>query len=453
MSDFTLTDDQKKALEYLKSGKNVFLTGPGGSGKSRLIDYYCEWFLNNRPKLSTTKIDKRIAKTSTTGISALNIGGTTIHSWAGVKLGVDPVDELIKTMSPFCRDNWFNVEVLIIDEISMLNPDLFDKLNEIGKRLRHNKLPFGGIQIIGSGDGFQLPVVKCDKQFFEAETWNSTFDKVCILNSVVRQQDPVFRNVLNEVRLGYCSDESKEILLSRVGVELKNENGILPTKIYAINKKVDDINKKELNKLIDEGNESKEFKSSYKFKFNKTKQTGEQIKENIIKDTESIIPNILTLCVGAQVIFKKNLGGNIVNGTRAVVSSFTKVEKINPLAALFGQQSSEKTMITVPIVTLLNGNKITVLPVDFEFGTKSTFIIVKNQIPLKLGWATTIHGSQGMTLDYVITDIGTDVFDYGMTYVSLSRVKTLEGLSLLSFDSSKIMANPAVLEYYNKISS
>ena len=360
-SEFTLTEDQKRALNYLKLGKNVFLTGPGGSGKSRLIDYYCEYFINTKPRLSTTKVDKRIAKTSTTGISALNIGGSTIHSWAGVKLGTDPVDDLVKSMSPYCRDNWISAEVLIIDEISMLNPDLFDKLNEIGQKIRHNNKPFGGIQIIGSGDGFQLPVVKCEKQFFQANTWSKTFNKICILNSVVRQQDPIFRNVLNEVRLGMCSDDSKEILMSRVGIELKNENGILPTKIYAINKKVDEINKQELDKLIEKGNEVKEFKSIYKFKFNKTKQTGEEIKQNIMKETESIIPDHLTLCIGAQVVFKKNLGGNIVNGTRGIVSSFIKVEKINPLAALFNQPSSQSTMITVPVVTLLNGNKISVL--------------------------------------------------------------------------------------------
>jgi ATP-dependent DNA helicase PIF1 len=231
----TFTSDQLYAIICLLSGKNVFLTGAGGVGKSKLIEIYY--------KIAVDKYSvEYVSKTSTTGISALNIGGRTIHSWSGIKLGDKDIPVIIKSMNPIAKESWKTVKVLFIDEISMLHPDIFDKLNAIGKILRKSDLPFGGMQLVLSGDFLQLPVVASDKQCFEAASWKSAVTITCDLKEIVRQRDISFQTVLNEVRFGILSDESLEILRSRVGVKLNNESGILPTKLYPKNKDVEIIN-------------------------------------------------------------------------------------------------------------------------------------------------------------------------------------------------------------------
>lgn len=422
-----LTDDQIYALNCMDTGLNIFLTGAAGTGKSKVI----EIFYNKKIENDIEKDIPRIYKTSTTGISALNIGGKTLHSWAGIGLGEGTAESLASKMNFAAKQRIIFCRILIIDEISMLNPIVFDKVNRILQIIRNNEKPFGGIQVILCGDLLQLPVVKSEKQCFEAESWNKVVQKVVILKEIVRQsRDPVFQKILEEVRYGFPSRESIELLESRLITNLGNQsleiNGIIPTRLFPKNKDVDTFNRIELNKLLDAGVETKKCKAIYRVaKNNTTMSVVTKAIEYIKKETEVICPDELTLCVGAQMIIKKNIPPNLANGTRCVIT---------------------KIVDGLPEVTLLNGVKAIIPYNDFEF-KNDAYTIIKQQIPMKYGWATSIHASQGLTLDYVEADIGSDIFSYGQTYVVLSRVRSLDSLVLTSFDPSRIMANPKVISY------
>ena len=412
-----LTDEQNVALHKFIEGKNLFITGPGGVGKSTLIDTI--YHHANRKQ-------QKIYKTSTTGISALNIGGKTIHSWAGIKLGEGTADELIKKMFFKTKEKWKNTDILIIDEVSMLSPELLDKLNLIAKKLRRSLKPFGGIQIILVGDFCQLPVVKNERFAFEADCWNEIVDEVVHMKQIIRQTDLYFQTMLNEIRYGICSDDTIKMLKSRVGIPLKLENGIEPTRLYPKNNSANRVNTNKLNSLP---GEVKIYNASYSLNHNYSSQKKKEL-FNVLRKN-SPVEDIIKLKVGAQVMFKKNIPEwNVVNGSRGVVKGFE------------GDNA---------IVSIVSGEDVTVTPIKFLYESESDgeeFCAVKLQIPLKLAWATTIHASQGTTLDYVAVDAGINVFSEGQTYVALSRVKTLEGLTLISFDPDSIEANQKVLDFY-----
>ena len=232
--DIKLNSGQQKAYDLIVEGKNVFLTGSAGTGKSVIINYYKERY----------SLFKNIAITSTTGVSALVIGGSTLHSYLGIGLGTESVEYLTKKISkkPNLRNRWKTLDVLIIDEVSMLSPELFDKLELIARNIRKVRnvpdKPFGGIQLILTGDFLQLPVVKCDNFVFESESWNKCVAHTIYLTEIMRQKDTEFQSVLNEIRFGIVSPKGKEMLSSRIKKELKNDKGIRPTKIYTTNDNV-----------------------------------------------------------------------------------------------------------------------------------------------------------------------------------------------------------------------
>lgn len=425
-SENDLNEMQQKAFDLLCKGKNVFITGSAGTGKSYVLERYYH---------HATKVhgEDNVFKTSSTGVSALLINGKTIHSWAGIMLGEGTVSDLIYKMTPVAKLRWIKVKVLFIDEISMINPELFDKLESIARIIKKNHKPFGGIQLVITGDFFQLPVVKCDLFCFESVKWNDVVDHTISLVEIVRQRDPVFQELLNQVRYGYISDSNSELLKSRVNAELKNEHGIEPTILYSKNVDVDSTNKKRLQKLIDSGNALHTYNATFTKRNLGLKPTEyarlfEQFQQN-----ETNIPNKILLAKGAQVIFKKNIDDNVANGTRAVVVDFTKTPEFEFL---------------LPVVRLLNGQIRIVYPFEFEYQVKREFRFTKLQIPLKLAWASTIHACQGSTLDYVKADIGENIFTYAQVYVVLSRVRTLEGLTLINYDPNSIVAHPSVLAKY-----
>lgn len=421
-----LNDLQKKAYNMLCESKNMFISGSAGTGKSYLIEKYYNYAVN---KYTTEKV----FKTSSTGVSAILINGKTLHSWAGIMLGEGTVEQLVKGMKLFPKLRWLKAKVLFIDEISMISPDLFDKLEEIARIIRANDKPFGGIQIVITGDFFQLPVVKCERFCFESKSWHKVIEHSVNLTEIIRQKDPVFQALLNQVRYGFISDSNSELLDSRVEVELKNDAGIEPTILYAKNIDVDNLNKQKLQELI-----SKDKVYTYNANYvnrnlGTTPQEYTKQLENFQK-YEKNIPNKIFLAKGAQVIFKKNIDDEVANGTRGVVIDFKTVID---------------SPVEYPVVKLLNGNTRIVTPVEFEYQVKNEFKFIKKQIPLKLAWATTIHSCQGSTLDYVKADIGSSIFTYGQVYVVLSRVKTLEGLTLIGYNRNSIAAHPSVLLEYS----
>jgi ATP-dependent DNA helicase PIF1 len=416
---------QKKAFDLVIDGKNIFITGPGGTGKTKLILYIV---FNLRTEFNYKKDE--IAITSTTGTSALLISGTTIHSFAGIGFGDQPVEKLIDKIKSnfFLKRKWIKCRLLIIDEISMLSPDIFDKLNKIAQHIRDNKKSFGGIQIVLSGDFCQLPVVKSTKFCFQADSWPICIHETICLEEILRQEDIEFQECLNEIRLGECSESTEELLKSRLGVKLIKD-GIEPTKLYSKNQIVNKVNTEKLQKLISSGNKKMVYHSNIVHSKIPEKEL-EYLKKKIEKDCPAI--NNLTLAIGAQVIIIKNISieQGIVNGSRGIVTD------LNP----------EKIKIR-----FLNSKEIDIERTSWKL-EEHNYSIIKNQFPVKLAYALTIHKSQGTTIDFVETNISnTSIFEYGQVYTVLSRCKSIEGLTLNDFDIEAIKCHPEVKKYYSNL--
>lgn len=414
-SNLRLTKKQLEAYIAIKKGQNVFLTGSAGTGKTSVIKAYVKEYGFN----------KKIAVTSTTGTSALLLGGTTLHSYLNIFLGKESLSQLYNRISSrnIALSRWTKLDCLIIDEISMLDPDLFDKLEHLARLLRKNDKPFGGIQLVLSGDFLQLPCVGTDNFCFESKSWNSCIDQTFVFTEIIRQADIEFQTCLNFLRFGIVNETVINILNNRIGVELVNEFNIKPTKLFSRNIEVDALNDKELDILASDGREFYEYNREIKrVKPNLSNEYIERAKKNCNA------PENLQLCVGAQVMLLINmdLGAGLCNGSRGIVIDIIE---------------------DIPIVRFLNGicRAISHHVWDVQEGNQILMKII--QIPLRIAYATTIHKSQGSSLDYVEIDLK-DIFDYGQAYVALSRVKRLEGLSIIDIDYDKIVAHPVALHFY-----
>lgn len=264
----SLSEAQYKVLERLMKRENTFFTGAAGTGKSYCINVL-ESVLRKLDKLNV------VARTAPTGVAACNISGMTIHSWAGVGLGLDSVENMAKKIQgrgmDAVRQRWKNTEILVIDEISMLGADLFEKISEVGKLVRGDPRPFGGIQVVMCGDFFQLPPVaqRGDRPrfCFQSQTWIDVLGKTgsIVLDKIFRQKDGPFVRVLNSIRRGIVTAEAEKILQQKVietkiqknaqnGKELSlslgdAELGVKHTVLFSRNKDCDDFNDKRLEKL------------------------------------------------------------------------------------------------------------------------------------------------------------------------------------------------------------
>jgi len=424
MSNYThnsiqLNAKQQEAYSHMARYKNILLTGVAGSGKSSLIKIFVKNYSHVR----------NIAITSTTGTSALLVGGTTLHSYLGIGYGSDSVETLTNKICTWgwLRKRWNQLECLIIDEVSMLSPDLFDKLEEIARIVRNDERPFGGLQIILSGDFLQLPVVGSEQFCFEAKSWNTVIDEVVYLDQIIRQGDPTFQQVLNSVRMGNVTEEVRSVLDSRIGVELHNSYGIQPTKLYSTNRDVDRVNDVELDKLAEDGRQFYEYEMEivvYPGVSNRTAAIEKFLKYCPAQQT-------LQLCLGAQVILLRNidLSNGLANGSRGVVTSFV------------GE---------TPVVRFLNGEERVIDYYTWEVVESEKKILRAQQIPLRVAYAISIHRSQGCSLDYAEVDL-TNIFSYSQSYVALSRVKSLSGLSILGINYDSIQAHPRAVEFYESL--
>jgi ATP-dependent DNA helicase PIF1 len=424
-----LTEKQQNAFNYMKLGKNVFLTGPGGSGKSFLIKYFIDWY-----KSEKEEDDSKIFITSTTGLSSILIDGITINRYSGIGIGDKDVETLYKKIIKMknLKKRWCNTRVLIIDEISMMESDIFDKLEILAKKIRKNDDPFGGIQIILSGDFLQLPPVKSNNFCFESFSWDMVIDKVFYFDKIIRQNDVNLQNVLNNIRIGIINEDVQKMLNSRLNSDLINEEGIIPTLLFSKKNMVLQYNENELKKLINNGNENYTYSSYYEFSKNITEESKEFYIEMI--NSQYQVDDKLTFALSSQVMLTVNLPElELANGSRGIIIDFSK-DNYN-----FN-----------PIVLFLNGKILEIKPHEYIIDEDGD-IIKKFQIPLILSWAITIHKAQGMTLEFVKTDIGNSIFEYGQVYVVLSRVKNIEGLSLMNIDYSKIKAHPKILKYYENL--
>jgi ATP-dependent DNA helicase PIF1 len=414
-----LNAEQQAVLEEVKQGRNVFITGPGGTGKS---------FLIREMKRQLEKEGKKVAITALTGMAALLIGGNarTIHSWSGIGTGTRSVQEMhefIRKCQPKVREAWRTTHTLIIDEISMMSDVLFEKLDELGRLMRWKPdRSFGGIQLICLGDFYQLPPINT-KFVFESSLWDTTIETIVVLDTIYRQKDPVFQKILNEIRIGKVSDETDTILKTRLNLDFTAE-AIRPTKIFTRRDMVDYVNKEELAKLITE---------TYTYGVStKGKASTEAIK-NAIKRLDSSAPYVeeLKLKVGAQVMLITNLDqeAGLVNGKVGIV----------------------KDCKTSSVFVTFKGDDYPIEIKSYEWPVEGYETIVRKQIPLILAYAITTHKSQGATLESAYIDVGPSVFEYGQAYVALSRVKNLNALYLHDYDRKAIRAHPKVIEYYNSL--
>jgi ATP-dependent DNA helicase PIF1 len=418
---------QQYAINMMNEKHNVFLTGGAGVGKSYVIQQFIEQYRNNKYNKPYS-----LGITSTTGVSAILIGGKTLHSWAGIGLGKGDLIEKVKSNINSLQ-RWACVKTLIIDEISMLNPRLFERLDKVARHFRDSEKPFGGIQLIVVGDFCQLPVVKGEGNFcFNTDIWAECDFKVVNLTQVIRQENLDFANILQELRLGEVSDKTKKLLLSRTGKwnrQTVNKDGIKPTLLYSTNKNVDELNNKELDELIKNGMKSKK----YIVKVNTKRTKLSMIEVNNLIEYKIKDIKIIELAIGAQVMLTKNIAveQGLANGSRGVVVGFNE-EKNN-----------------MPIVKFINGIKETITLYKTKYIDADVELIIE-QIPLKLAWATTIHKSQGATLDYVVANLS-NIFEYGQAYVALSRAKSLENLYLTGINFNRINCHPSAKAYYSNI--
>jgi ATP-dependent DNA helicase PIF1 len=421
IDELGLSKRQREAYNIMMKGYNIFVTGSAGHGKTFLIKKFC-----------SDKSYKNIAITSTTGSSAILIGGVTLHSYLGIGLGKLDVDKLYIAINnkKFYIKRWRTLDILIIDEISMLGIELFNKIEKLARLIRRNELPFGGIQLILSGDYCQLPSVDDPKKFcFESDVWKKCIQYTVYLNENFRQSDPILQSCLDKIRLGILDEECINILKSRVDVKLSNDIGIQPTKMYCLNRDVERENEIELNKLFNKNKDLEFFEYELEYEVTK-KNINPQIIEDKIKKNSNF-PYKLKLCVGAQVMLLINLDfeKELVNGSRGVITSFKD---------------------DLPVVKFLNNYETVIDYKVQEIEECNEVIAIITQIPLKVAFSLSIHKAQGVSLDYAEIDLK-DVFESGQAYVALSRVKTLEGLSLKNFNKSYIFANKTAIKYYENL--
>ena len=432
-----LNEDQSTAFAQVKNGDNIFLTGPAGAGKSFLIQRIVEW---------AQEENKIISVTALTGCAALLLGthAKTLHSWAGIQLGREEIDKIESTVrkSGKAVRRWRKADILIIDEISMMTPELFDKLDELGQRLRRNPKPWGGLQLVLCGDFFQLPPVSkglsgelTGRFVFESPHWATSGLKTALLKTIVRQTDVSFQTLLNECRIGKPSEETIDLLKSRQGLEWK-QNEIRPTLLFSRNADVDTVNKKNIEALKTE-RRVYTAKTNIRYELDPDESdedmpVGDHLERHVTRlDADANYTPILELKVGCQVMLIKNLNleAGLVNGSRGVVTGFDTND--------------------CPIVKFLIGPPMSIQRQSWKSATNKR--VARTQIPLRVAYAATIHKSQGATLDCALVDVGTSTFEYGQAYVALSRVKNLESLYIWNLDPARIRAHPAVKKFYNEL--
>lgn len=416
-----LSPAQLEVVEAFEKGRNLFITGGAGSGKSYLLNF-----------LKRNYASLGLEVTASTGIAAVNIGGSTIHSWSGIGLANLPLEQIIENLlsAKFARvrRKIRRARALAIDEISMISAEVFDLLNKVFQAVRENDKPMGGIQILLFGDFLQLPPVNRNGGYFNfcfnSQTWADLDLQSFVLDGSFRQCDESFVKVLNNLRVGNLEKSDREILESRIGID--DVSAIRPTILTTHNLKVEQINGLELKKIP---REEIVHKAEY---------FGEPTKIEFLKKN-CLASELLSLKIGAQVMMIKNTyqKEGIINGSLGIIRDF----------------SSRKNY---PVVEFSNKKIITIAPEEWlieRFDEEKKMIVTDagvTQVPLILAWAMTIHKSQGLTLDKISCDLS-DAFSPGQVYVALSRARSLEGIFIKSINFEKIFADSKAVRFYRDL--
>nr|CAD7267357.1 unnamed protein product [Timema shepardi] len=406
-----LNPEQNNVLQAALKGQNIFFTGSAGTGKSYLL----------RRIISALPPDVTTA-TASTGVAACHIGGVTLHSFAGIGTGEASVQRCIELASRTqVQQMWKKCRHLIIDEISMVDGDFFEKLDQVARAVRGCDRPFGGLQLILCGDFFQLaPVSQAGKKTkfcFQTPAWERCIQTSFELTRVHRQSDPVFIDILQNIRIGRVTPEISKTLLDTSTHKIESA-GILATRLCSHTKDANLINDNKLEKLP---GASKVFTA-----VDSDPYASKQL------DQQTPVSAQLELKVGAQVMLMKNVNvaEGLVNGARGVVVSF----KENGF----------------PLVRFCSKQEVLIQPDKWTVKTSGGNIMTRRQLPLRLAWAFSIHKSQGLTLDCTEMSLSR-VFEAGQAYVALSRAKSLASLRVLDFNPAQVWANPDVLAYYRRL--
>lgn len=421
------TEEQKSVLSAVSQGNSVFITGAAGTGKTKLVTEVVKLL----KKLHTRS---KVFVTASTGVAALSIKGQTLHSFAGITIN-NPTDDpeilldWIMSNKRACY-RWKKVEALVIDEISMVGPRLFDNLEFVAKSLRGVSKTWGGIQMVVVGDFCQLPPIKGYKSkdvnyAFEADCWNESFDLSIELTKILRQSDPRFIELLQGIRMGESDQGDFSFLESYCS---KTECDPSAVQLYPVNEIVKKVNEERLKSLqksvvvyraVDNGPDSAKRKLN-----------------------QGIAPDEISICEGARVMLVKNLHTwkGLVNGATGIVMGFVKAVGVHDIC-----HDNQ-----LPVVKFDSGKVLTIEPEEWHVMDGEKIVATRKQIPLILAWALSIHKCQGMTLDKAYINLS-KAFGYGMVYTALSRVRSLDGLHLSGFKASKIQAHPKVSQFYRKL--
>ena len=422
---------QGEALNILKTGANVFLTGEPGSGKTHTVNAYVKY-------LRSVGVEPSI--TASTGIAATHIGGMTIHSWAGIgikrylsKYDLDKIATNERVVKRVGR-----AKVLIIDEVSMLGPGTLDMVDAVCRAIRRSHESFGGLSVLLVGDFFQLPpVVRRQEEesenqdnnelqklweskqlrfAYESGAWQRSNFLTCYLSEQYRQDDPVFLNILSAIRRNeFAAEHMGHIEKRKVDNKVAGGNDLdhVP-QLYAHNIDVDRVNTDRLSRI-----------KSYEKLFEMSAEGADNLVEALARGCLS--PEKLILKVGASVMCtKNNQQERFVNGTLGTVTGFDKLSGY-------------------PIIKTRAGRSIVIEPMEWTVEENGKVRARIKQVPLRLSWAITVHKSQGMSMDAAVMDLS-GTFEHGQGYVALSRVRRLSGLHILGWNDKAFQVHPAVLE-------
>ena len=396
---------QKEALNILKAGRNVYLTGAAGSGKTHVLNEYIAYLKHRGVSVGVT---------ASTGIAATHIGGVTIHSWSGIGIRDTLSDAEIEALEQkeYLWKRFDKANVLIIDEVSMLSPRMLDSVERVCRALKRKEDPFGGMQVVLSGDFFQLPPIVRDGSEVEfvniSDAWRSMDIRVCYLEEQFRHDDRTLEAILNEMRTGEVSSATRAMLTTLGKKKMKED--IVPTRLYTHNADVDAENDRELAKLP---GALQVYEMNTKGRSNLVLT----LKKSVLA------PETLRLKKDAIVMFVKNsFDEGYVNGTLGIVEDFDE---------------------GLPIVRTFSGTRISVHTTRWEIEEDGKTLALVEQLPLRLAWAITIHKSQGMSMDAAEIDLS-KAFVPGQGYVALSRLRNLAGLSLVGINDTAFAVHPHV---------
>lgn len=495
-SSVKLSSEQLEIMEaVVNRSENVFFTGSAGTGKSVVLRELVQ-------RLHRKHGAANIGVTASTGLAACNIGGQTVHKFLSLGLGTGSVGEISNKIkrNGLAKKRWTQVKVLIIDEISMIDGSLFAKIDQIAQIIRGSPRPFGGIQLVCTGDFFQLPPVSRDRaaQFcFQSDSWKRGISKTITLTQVFRQKgDTELIDMLNALRKGQL-DDTMIRRFHQLNRKVKYTDGIEPTELYPTRQEVKAANENRMRQLP---------AKPYIFKAQDSDQSPqfERLYENLMCE------KVVELKVGSQVMYLKNHPDNVVvNGSIGNVVGFStenfwgnvmkhfgpsemlnsSQEFLNVLKFLFGRlglhsidEEGRNLYENIPTEWRAQVNELSkmaaetdpqreVLPVvNFKSDANTTCIIlvrreeflvddatvmrssaqsklVRTQIPLLLAWAMSIHKAQGQSIDRLRVDLRR-IFEKGQVYVALSRATNKEHLEVLNFDHRRIQVAPEVKEFY-----